>query len=110
MADRDALVGNAADREQVQKAEKKAGNRAREVRDAWKQVLSTKPGLIVFRDMLDRYWAFGTVFDPNPVEMAFKAGQQDVSHYVMHQINKTRPEALTEMMRHSHNEKDTDNG
>ncbi|MDB4871965.1 MAG: hypothetical protein JWL97_2969 [Gemmatimonadales bacterium] len=105
---RDALVGNAADKEQVKKAEKKATNRDAALRDAWKQLLSTKAGLTVFRDVLDRYWAFGTVFDPNPVEMAFKAGQQDVSHYVMHQINRTKPEALTEMMRQSHNDKVTD--
>jgi hypothetical protein len=102
---RDALVGNAADKDQVKKAEKRASNRKVALDDAWKTVLSSKAGLLVFRDLLDRYWAFGTVFDPNPVEMAFRAGQQDVSHYVMHRINRTAPHALTEMMGESHNDK-----
>jgi hypothetical protein len=104
----EALVGNAADRKQVSKAEKTEKANARSLESAWKRVMQSADALHVFADLLQRYSAFSTPFDPNPTTMAFRTGQQDVAHYVMAKINSARPDALPKMM--PGKPKETDNG
>lgn len=94
----DALVGNASDRKQVEKADKAEKNTKRQLEAAWKRVMSTNDALLVFGELLTRFGAFKTPFDENSNTMAFKVGEQNVAHYLMVKINGARPDALTKMM------------
>lgn len=94
----DALVGNAADRKQVDKAAKTEKANARSLEAAWKRVMATNDALLVFGELLSRFGAFATPFDSNTNTMAFKVGEQNVAHYLMAKINSARPDALPKMM------------
>jgi hypothetical protein len=104
----EALVGNAADRKQVDKAGKAEKANARSLESAWKRVMATNDALLVFGELLTRFGAFATPFDSNSNTMAFKVGEQNVAHYLMAKINSARPDALPKMM--PGKPKETDNG
>ena len=97
MAER-AAVRNAGDAEQVGKA-KRGRKFERDVElDDLRTVLSIPAGRRFVWRILTRYGAFRSVFAPDALTMARNAGWQDVTHWLMAEIEAARPPAFLEMM------------
>jgi len=100
-----AKVGNAADRDQVEKADKaEKRGRAREIEEL--QGLLQLPAFQRFYwRALDRASVFTSVYDPSAIKMAFNSGQQDFGHWLLAELDAAKPEALIEMMQRAKKEK-----
>jgi hypothetical protein len=99
-----AEVDNASDVEQVTKADRRAKDaRAMELNDL-RAVLATKEGRRLLWRLLSHCKAFRSVFDENPLKMGHLSGRQDVGHFIMHEIEKAKPDAFGTMMREHTNQ------
>lgn len=97
MADTRALVGNAADREQVQRASRKTHDRrALEIADL-REVLSTRAGSRTLWRLLEHCKTFESIWDPS-VRIHVNAGRQDVGHWLMAEIEQADDAALFRLM------------
>lgn len=88
-----ALVGNAADAEQVGKATRtEQFQRDEELADL-KHVIGTPMGRRVIWRLLSRAGAFRSTYDDHASRMAYNAGQQDVGHFILAEVSEADPEA-----------------
>lgn len=99
-----ALVGNAADSEQVEKASKREKITRRTQLEDLRAVLSTKSGRRFVWRLLEHCRTFESIFSPNDAIMAHGSGSQDVGHFLMAEIVQAQPEALITMMKAKHEE------
>ena len=108
MAER-ALVGNAADKEQVGKAGHKLKLRQQQDLSDMRAVLATREGRRVLWRLLETCKVFGSVWHPSAL-IHFNAGQQDVGHLILAKITEANDEALLLMMREAKQEAEPDGG
>lgn len=81
-----AMVGNAADPEQVKKAEKKElRGRDQELND-WTATFDTPQRRRTLRKILAYCGVHRTVLGPNDAQTNFNAGRQDVGHFIEAQV------------------------
>lgn len=95
---KDALVGNAADKQQVEdaaQAEKRG--RMREV-DDMRSVLSSSQGRRVLWRIMQQCGVNQTVLGDTDARTNFNAGRQDVGHFVLAEIVEAAPARYLEMM------------
>lgn len=71
------LVKNAADAQQVRRAERKTRDREAEFQQALTATLSDPAGRMLVWGLLDRAGINGTIFDPNGSQMYFKEGRRN---------------------------------
>lgn len=91
-----ALVGNAADAEQVKKAEKKElRGRDMELND-WTATFDTPQRRRTLRKILAYCGIHRTVFGATDAWTNFNAGKQDVGHYIEAQILEADPSIFTQ--------------
>lgn len=95
-----ALVRNAADPDQVAKAnEKIETRRERELNDL-RVVLGTPEGQRLIWRFLSHCKTFESIWSPN-AQIHYNSGMQDVGHFLMSEIVEAEPEALLRMMKAS---------
>lgn len=97
MADKTALVGNAADPEQV----KRAGRKTRDARDGeladLRAVLATESGRRVLWRLLEHCQVFTSIYAEG-AQIYANAGRQDVGHFVIAAIEAADPEGVFKLM------------
>lgn len=96
--ERDALVGNAADKSQVADAKRKEKLRRERELDDLRAVLALPEGRRLAWRILAHCNAFASIYDDGP-RIRYNAGRQDVGHFLLDEINDAEPEALFTMMR-----------
>lgn len=108
MAEKSALVKNAGDAEQVQKAgEKEKSRRQTELNDmVW--ILSDARGRRFLWRLLAKCGVFKSSFTGNSTTF-FNEGMRDVGLWATAEITEAKPEGYLEMMLEAHNE-DKNNG
>lgn len=100
-----AMVGNAADPEQVKKAEKKElRGRDQELND-WSATFDTPQRRRILRKILAYCGVHHTVLGPNDSVTNFNAGKQDVGHFIEAQILEADPNIYTQAAVEDRNEK-----
>jgi hypothetical protein len=77
MADRPALVRNAADTDQVKRARRMERRREERRRYAMKAVLATSDGRAVIADIFDQAGIYSSVYDQSGSMMYFKEGRRN---------------------------------
>lgn len=93
----DPLVSNASSPKQVERAQSKQKDQARQQMDDIRTLLETAEGRRFLWRLLGHCRVFESVFEPNS-RMAYNSGMQDVGHFVLGEIMKARPEAYILMM------------
>jgi hypothetical protein len=93
-----ALVTNASDSRQVKRARKKEREADEDAINDMLAVLAMPAGERTLWRILGYCSTFESIFSPDPVVMAHRAGQQDVGHYVMKAIGEAQPLALVRLM------------
>ena len=101
MADDRALVRNAADKKQIEKAGKQQRLERQRELDYVRAVVATPAGRAFMWNLLAYCRTFSSVFDPEATSMAFKTGRQDVGHFVMAEISEADPDKFLLMMQES---------
>lgn len=91
-----AMVGNAADREQIRRADRKARTRREQERRDLAGVLKTEPGRRVMWRFLRHCRVLQSIWEPS-AKIHYNAGMQDVGHWLMAEIEQAEPEALATM-------------
>lgn len=74
-----AQVRNAADPQQVRRAERKERDAAAQVQAAMRAVMATVDGRMVMWDLLERAGVFRSIWHPS-AEIHYRAGRQDYGH------------------------------
>lgn len=98
MSSKKALVGNAADPQQVKEAEQKERFERREEEKDLAFLLSTKPGQRFLWKVLEFCGVFnGGYQEPN--QLMFRAGERNVGVWLLSQITEADSEALITMMK-----------
>jgi hypothetical protein len=94
-----ALTGNAADREQVEKAEKK--EKRRDIREAGD--LSALLEMATFQRwawrLLEKASVNSSVISHSPEMTYYNAGKQDFGHWLMDEFEKARPGSYLEIIK-----------
>ena len=93
-----ALVGNAADPEQVEKAGHKVSRARNRELDDLRVLLDLPQGRRTIWRLLEHCRAFNSVMGANDSLTNYNAGQQDVGHFLFAEINQAKPDALVQMM------------
>lgn len=88
-----ALVGNASDEGQVKDAERKERVRRRGEMADLRAVLATPEGRRTLYWLLDHCGTFRTIWHPSAA-IHYRAGEQDVGHWLMEQMGEADPKAL----------------
>lgn len=76
-------VRNAADRTQVQRAERKVRDRAAYARSCFVAVLHEEHGRAAMWMLLERLGVFRSVWDASGQRIAYNAGRQDAGHELL---------------------------
>lgn len=98
MEEKKALVGNAADEEQIKKAEEKVKN-AKDIEfDDIRKVMSTPPGRRFVCRYLKFCGAFRTPFAMDSNSAYYQMGQQNVAFKIMGDLNEACPELYVAMI------------
>jgi hypothetical protein len=101
-----AAVTNAADRTQVERAERRVENeRQQELQDI-RTVLSSVSGRRLLWRIMEKCKTFSSVWEPS-AKIHYNAGQQDLGHFIMTEIVDANPDLLFKMMREN-KEKEND--
>lgn len=101
-----SLVKNAADEEQVRRAENKILNgRDREIKDL-QEVLSTQCGRRLIFRLLTHCKTFETIWEQS-ARIHYNAGIQDVGHFIMAEVVAADETALLTMMTENKKERDS---
>jgi phage baseplate assembly protein W len=79
MSEPRAQVRNAADPQQVKRAERRDRDAAAQVQASLKAVLSTTDGRAVMWELLERAGVFRSIWHPS-AEIHYRAGRQDYGH------------------------------
>jgi len=91
------LITNAADPRQLKDArineQDQLSGQAKDIAD----VLNTPAGKRVFWRLLEECRLFSTVFDSDPLQMARKAGQQEIAHEWRARIDQAVPGAFLKL-------------
>jgi len=91
-------VRNAADPKQVRKASKtEAQQRAEEIGDL-RQLLRLAEGRRVLWRLLSHCGVFESTYAIPDSQTFYKAGQQDVGHFIQAEIIRANPDAYVQMM------------
>lgn len=101
---KDALVQNAGDRQQVEKA--KLTERQRkdlQLKDI-ATLLAMPEGRRFLWRLLGHCKVNSSVFDPHGSRLAYNSGMQDVGHFVLGEIVSAQPEAYLQMMQEAQQE------
>lgn len=100
MSDRekDALVGNAADEEQVQQASEKENRKQNELKRAWRELLALDCGRVVVRDLIEFCEPLKTPFRTDERYTVLAIGRGDVGRYMIEQMDRVNPQWLTTLM------------
>ncbi len=94
-----ALVGNAADEEQVKKASKKEGSeREKELNDL-RFVLSTPQGRRVMFNIMAECKTFRSILHPSGSMVYYNAGQQDIGHWLQKEIIEADTDAYLKILK-----------
>ena len=101
---KDALVGNAGDKKQVEEAAgKERRGRMREIDDI-KAILATPQGRRFLWRMMGFCGITESVFTGKNASTHYRAGKQDVGHFVLGEIVEAAPERYLEMMKENQKE------
>lgn len=93
-----AVVGNAADQKQVERANRKDRDRRKRELDDLRDVLSTAPGRRLLWRLLGHCRVFESIWHPSALIHA-NAGKQDVGHYIISEIVDANEDAYFLMMK-----------
>ena len=93
-----ALVGNAADKAQVETAARTERTEAEQAKADLRFVLASPQGRRVLWRMLGRTHLFESGWSPDPAAVHFAAGERNVGLWLMHEINHADPTAFIGMM------------
>lgn len=94
----DALVSNASDPRDIERATRKTRlSRKDENRDL-RTVLGTVEGRRVLWRLLEHCRVFSSVYDDHGPRMAYYSGRQDVGHFIVKAIDDANPDAMFQMM------------
>lgn len=102
---RDALVGNASDKAQVDAAKETVKTRDDRFLGDLKATLGTERGRRVLAHLLDQCGAFRSAFSSDALQMAYNAGAQDVGHWLCAQIVAADAPALMQLQTELYQEK-----
>jgi hypothetical protein len=89
---------NAGDKKQIKDARKKERRRRRQQLEDLQAVLKTDEGQRVLWRFLKKCGVFESIWEPS-ARIHFKAGQQDLGHFMQGEILTADQEAYFEMMR-----------
>jgi hypothetical protein len=95
-------VKNAADPVQVRKAKDRDDRDRQRLTLALEDVMRGYNGRLVLRTLLERAGCFRSVFHPNGVEMAYRAGKQDFGHMMQAEIVAASADSYEVMEREAH--------
>lgn len=102
---KDALVGNAADKKQVEEAKRLERDQKQTAQQDLQELLK-QPN---FRRFIWRTISFCGVFEStfseNYALAGHLSGRQDVGHYLLDEIIRAQPEVLADLMREAYKEK-----
>jgi hypothetical protein len=90
------LVQNAADAEQVERGARLQARRRAQARADLRAVLATAEGRRVLWRLLEHCGVFESIWHPS-AEIHYRAGRQDVGHWLMAEISEADDEALMRM-------------
>lgn len=94
-----ALVGNAADEQQVKTAAKKeVGQREKELNDM-RSVLSTAQGRRVLFNIMAQCRTYNSVLHQSGSMVYYNAGQQDIGHWLQKEIVEADTEAYFKILK-----------
>jgi hypothetical protein len=93
-----AEVKNAADKEQVKRAARKEVRREDRRLDAYRSVLGTSAGRMVFDDLLARFGAYRSIWHPSAL-IHYNAGKQDAAHELLADLIRADEELVDLMNR-----------
>jgi hypothetical protein len=89
---------NAGDKKQIKDARKKERRRRRQQLEDLQAVLKTDEGQRVLWRLLVKCGVYGSIWEPS-AKIHYRAGQQDMGHFIQGEIAEAHQEALFEMMR-----------
>jgi hypothetical protein len=98
MNDDPALVGNAADPAQVHRARRKEKDRRTQELADLQRVLAEPAGRRVLWRVLDRCGLFRHIWAEEAARMYLRAGEQNIGHWLMAEIEQADDEALFRLM------------
>ncbi len=93
-----ALVRNAADPQQVRRAERKTRDLERQYLEALREVMHTYAGRHVMRTQLEHAGIFRSIWDPSS-RIHYNAGQQDAGHRLQAELVQADEDAYELMER-----------
>lgn len=93
----DESVRDTGDKQQQERVAKKQENKRQQLQEDYHALLNSPNGRRVLWDIIAYCKVFETIWDPS-AKIHFNSGRQDVGHFVMAQIMKAKPDALTTMM------------
>lgn len=100
MKEKEALVKNAADPDQVKRAENRIINGRDKELDDIRFILSTPQGRRVYWRLLSQFGIFKTSFTGNSTTF-FNEGQRNAGLFLLSELNDADPEAYVLMMKES---------
>lgn len=92
------LVRNATDKDQLDDAKFTVEERRRQELNDLRQVLSTIEGRRVMWRLMAHCRAFSSVWDSS-AKIHYNAGQQDVGHFLIREVEEADQEAFFQMMK-----------
>jgi len=96
-----AFVKNASDKEQVKEAGRKERDRKKIEMADLREILALPVGRRFLWRMLAKCKTFGSVWHPSAL-IHFNAGQQDVGHALLAEINEADPAAFLKLMQENY--------
>lgn len=93
----ETLVRNVADPGQVAEADRKERFTRKQELDDMREVLSSRAGRRVIWKMLSFCKVFESIWHASAL-IHYSAGQQDVGHYLLSEVNEADPNSLVTMM------------
>lgn len=98
MSEKEALVKNAASEKQVKSAGHKERLKEKDEKKDLQALLNTIEGRSVFWRILTKCKVFESIWEGS-ARIHYKAGQQDLGHWLMDEIIKANPEAYLQMQK-----------
>lgn len=100
--ERDAAVGNTADRKQLEKAKRRETEAEIRDRDDFGMVVSTLQGRRYIWKLLGRTKVFESVWHPSAL-IHYQSGQQDIGHQIQAEFVRDFPELYFLMIKENSN-------
>lgn len=102
MQDRDALVSNAGDRQQLERASRVEKERALQWAKDFRELMELPAFRRFLWELLARCKVFNSIWSPN-AQIHYNAGQQDIGHWAQGEAVTHSPEQYFTMIKENSN-------